>query len=140
MVGDDKTRELLRAWREAPDSAAILTDIDGTLAPIVPTPDQATMPESLRPVLAELAGRLGLLAVVSGRPAAFLGERVRFDAAVPEPVRVACFDPQTSGGLLIAVAPEKTERLLQELEREGVNVRAIIGRVVSGAPGTITIR
>lgn len=64
--------------------------------------------------------------------AAFLGARVRFGETVPEAVRAVCFDPQTSGGLLIAVAPERTEALLAELEREGVPVRAVIGEVVAG--------
>jgi selenide, water dikinase len=71
--------------------------------------------------------------------AAYLGDRVRFQQDVPDAVRWACFDPQTSGGLLIAVAPDRTGRLLEELEREGVAVRSIIGKVVSGAPGTITV-
>lgn len=39
------------------------------------------------------------------------------------------FDPQTSGGLLIAVAPEKTSRLLEELAAEGVTVRAVVGKI-----------
>ena len=60
-----------------PARAGLCCDYDGTLAPIVAVPGQARMPESLRPVLADLAERLGLVAVVSGRPAAFLGERVR---------------------------------------------------------------
>ena len=38
----DETPKLLRTWSEAPGSAAILTDIDGTLAPIVPTPDTSS--------------------------------------------------------------------------------------------------
>src|SRR3954453_7853202 len=69
--------------------------------------------------------------------AAFLGERVRFAGDVPPPLQVACFDPQTSGGLLIAVAEDRTTALLEELEREAVEVRAIIGRIVEGPPGTI---
>jgi selenide,water dikinase len=72
--------------------------------------------------------------------AAFLRDRVRWSPEVPEAVRVACYDPQTSGGLLIAVAPEKTEQLLAELERENVPVRAVIGRVTEGLPGTISVR
>ncbi|MCC2669765.1 MAG: selenide, water dikinase, partial [Armatimonadetes bacterium] len=59
--------------------------------------------------------------------AAYLGERVRFTAEVPEPVRVACFDPQTSGGLLIAVPAARVSELLVELLREGVPVTAKIG-------------
>jgi trehalose 6-phosphate phosphatase len=55
MVG--KTRELLRSWSEAPDSAAILTDIGDTLAPIVPTPDMSEVPAELKELLRRLSGR-----------------------------------------------------------------------------------
>lgn len=39
------------------------------------------MPDGLRPVLADLASSLGVLAVVSGRPASFLAERVQVPGA-----------------------------------------------------------
>jgi trehalose 6-phosphate phosphatase len=67
MVGDDETWELLRAWREAPDSAAILTDIDGTLAPIVPTPDMSEVPAEIRESLRRLSEKYLLVAGISGR-------------------------------------------------------------------------
>jgi trehalose 6-phosphate phosphatase len=67
MVGDDETREQLRAWREAPGSVAIFTDIDGTLAPIVPTPDMSEVPAELKELLARLSERCLLVAGVSGR-------------------------------------------------------------------------
>ena len=70
----------------------------------------------------------------------YLGERVRFAETVPEALRVACFDPQTSGGLLIAVPEARTGELLAEMEREGVPVRAVIGRAQAGEPGTIKVR
>src|SRR5215217_7933552 len=72
MVGDDKTREdkaresLLR-WSEVPGSAAILTDIDGTLAPIVPTPDMSEVPAELKELLRQLSERYLLVAGISGR-------------------------------------------------------------------------
>jgi selenide, water dikinase len=72
--------------------------------------------------------------------AAYLGARVRFAEEVPEAARVACFDPQTSGGLLIAVAPEKADRLLAELGAEGLEVRACIGTVTEAPAGTILVR
>lgn len=72
--------------------------------------------------------------------AAHLGERVRWDSAVPEALRVLCYDPQTSGGLLMAVASGRADCLLQALEAEQVAVRAVIGRVEQGAPGTVTLR
>jgi trehalose 6-phosphate phosphatase len=67
MVGDDETPEQLRAWREAPGSVAIFTDIDGTLAPIVPTPDMSEVPAELKELLARLSERCLLVAGVSGR-------------------------------------------------------------------------
>jgi trehalose 6-phosphate phosphatase len=52
---------------EAPDRAAIVLDVDGTLAPIVSRPEQASVPEEARRELERLAGRYALVACVSGR-------------------------------------------------------------------------
>ncbi len=60
-------RDRLRAWREAPGSAAIFTDIDGTLAPIVPTPDMSEVPAELKELLGRLSERYRLVAGISGR-------------------------------------------------------------------------
>lgn len=70
----------------------------------------------------------------------YLGERVSFDTEIPEDARVACFDPQTSGGLLIAVHADRADALRAALEREGVAIRAEIGRITSGTPGTVHVR
>jgi trehalose 6-phosphate phosphatase len=51
-----------------PRVAAILLDVDGTLAPIVERPDDAVVPDETRRELARLAGRYALVAAVSGRP------------------------------------------------------------------------
>lgn len=40
------------------------------------------------------------------------------------------FDPQTSGGLLIAVPGEKAEKMVKKLKERGIDEAAIIGRVV----------
>lgn len=40
-------------------------------------------------------------------------------------------DPQTSGGLLIAVAAERLDALLRAMERRGVETRAVVGEVVA---------
>jgi trehalose 6-phosphate phosphatase len=62
--------ELLTPLRGAPAGAGVLSDIDGTLAPIVARAEDAAVPERARRVLAELAGRYALVACVSGRRAA----------------------------------------------------------------------
>ena len=51
-----------------PERAAVLLDVDGTLAPIVARPQDAYVPEETRGELARLAGRYALVACVSGRP------------------------------------------------------------------------
>jgi trehalose 6-phosphate phosphatase len=50
-----------------PELAAILLDVDGVLAPIVPVPHDAAVPEETREELRRLDGRYGLVACVSGR-------------------------------------------------------------------------
>jgi len=59
------------------------------------------------------------------------GERhVRWGPGVTEEDRLILGDPQTSGGLLIAVAPERLSTLLAALERRGVATRAVVGEVL----------
>lgn len=70
---------------------------------------------------------------------AYLGDRVRFADDVPEAVRVACCDPQTSGGLLLSVAEARLQSLLAALEAEGAPVAAVVGRITAGPPGTCRV-
>jgi selenide,water dikinase len=55
---------------------------------------------------------------------------VDFAEEVPEEVRALLYDPQTAGGLLIAVAASDAERLLSQLQASAVNA-AEIGEVVA---------
>jgi trehalose 6-phosphate phosphatase len=50
-----------------PEAAGVLLDVDGTIAPIVDRPGDATVPEDTRAVLRSLRRRYGLVACVSGR-------------------------------------------------------------------------
>ncbi|KAF0208215.1 MAG: selenide water [Actinobacteria bacterium] len=47
-------------------------------------------------------------------------------------------DPQTSGGLLMAVSPERADALLAALAARGEEA-SVVGRAVAGEPGTITV-
>jgi trehalose 6-phosphate phosphatase len=60
---------LLERLAEDPRAAALLLDIDGTLAPIAPAPELAAVPKETRNELRRLVGSYGLVACVSGRPA-----------------------------------------------------------------------
>ena len=66
-------------WPQPHSRAGVVADFDGTLARIVEDPATSSMVEGAGPALAALAQVLPLVAVVSGRPAAFLAAR----AAVP---------------------------------------------------------
>jgi selenide,water dikinase len=60
---------------------------------------------------------------------AFVAECAEFAEAVPQEFRDLLFDPQTSGGLLAAIAPESAEECIAALARHGVEGRQV-GRVV----------
>ncbi|MFJ7260875.1 trehalose-phosphatase [Streptomyces globosus] len=62
-------REGLAALLGDPRRSVVALDFDGTLADIVPDPDQARAHPDAVPALAALAPRVGSVAVVTGRPA-----------------------------------------------------------------------
>jgi trehalose 6-phosphate phosphatase len=59
----------LEPLRADPSRAAILTDVDGTLAPIVERPEEAAVPERATELLEALSKRFGLVGCISGRQA-----------------------------------------------------------------------
>ena len=65
---EDAVDAALRVLRERP--SALISDIDGTLSPIVAEPEEAVVLPKCRSALQALAGRLDLVAVISGRTAA----------------------------------------------------------------------
>jgi trehalose 6-phosphate phosphatase len=67
MVDGREAYERLRSWGKEPGSVALLTDIDGTLAPIVPTPDMSEIPDEIRASLERLSRVCLLVAAISGR-------------------------------------------------------------------------
>ena len=62
-----ETAKLIGRLSEQPEAAGVLLDVDGTLAPIVDRPGDATVPEATREILRGLALRYALVACVSGR-------------------------------------------------------------------------
>lgn len=62
--------EALEPLRSEPARAAVLLDIDGTLAPIVRHAADAHVPEATRSLLIEIAKRYGVVGCISGRRAA----------------------------------------------------------------------
>ena len=69
--------EALAPLRANPQRAAIMLDIDGTLAPIVDHASDAHVPESTRQLLIAVARTYGLVACISGRRASEARAMVR---------------------------------------------------------------
>ncbi len=64
---------------------------------------------------------------------------VIFSGGVPGYMQDILFDPQTSGGLVICLSSRKAEKLLSWLREAGVEDAAIIGEVVGGPTGIVTV-
>ncbi|HYQ79760.1 MAG TPA: trehalose-phosphatase [Solirubrobacterales bacterium] len=76
--GDWQAR--LEPLRREPGRAAILTDVDGTLAPIVERAEEAAVPAAAREALAALGERYALVGCISGRQAAEARRLVGLDS------------------------------------------------------------
>jgi selenide,water dikinase len=71
---------------------------------------------------------------------AYVEPVTRFDPALREADRLLLADAQTSGGLLLAIPPQREAKLLKELQAAGTLAHAVIGEVVAGAPGSLEVR
>jgi len=69
----------------------------------------------------------------------FIDDCVGFADSVPQEYRDLLFDPQTSGGLLIAISPESAEAAIVDLERHGVSARRI-GKVITKTKPLLFVR
>jgi len=78
----EDANRLLEPLSAEPRRAAILLDVDGTLAPIVARPELAGVPEATRAELRRLAGRYALVACISGRTGADAHRLVGVDGIV----------------------------------------------------------
>ena len=71
---------------------------------------------------------------------AYVEPVTRFDPALREADRLLLADAQTSGGLLLAIPPQREAKLLKELQAAGTLAHAVIGEVVAGTPGSLEVR
>jgi selenide,water dikinase len=69
----------------------------------------------------------------------FIGDCVSFAEGVPQEYRDLLFDPQTSGGLLIAISPESADSAISALDRHGVSARRI-GKVIAKTNSFLFVR
>jgi selenide,water dikinase len=93
----------------------------------------------LLPLAREMAER-GAIPGGTQRNADSVRDHVSFAAGVAPVTRLLLADAQTSGGLLLAVAPDRADALVAALGRERTPAAAVIGRITAGTPGRIDVR
>jgi selenide,water dikinase len=81
----------------------------------------------------ELAGS-GFVTGASARNWAAFADSVRLGDDVTDTMRALLTDPQTSGGLLVACAPESADAVLAIFSSMGFADAAVVGRMIEGTP------
>ena len=94
------------------------------------------------PILPEAVNfaKMGMVPGGTYRNKEFRINQVDIDSALSPYLIDILFDPQTSGGLLIAVSEEKAGELVKRLRKEGIEDAAIIGKVVNDTQERIVVK
>ena len=82
----------------------------------------------------------GMVTGASGRNWAAYGHEVRLGAGLQPVDQALLSDPQTSGGLLVACAPEAVTEVLAIFERHGFAEAAEMGEIVAAEAGGVRLR
>jgi selenide,water dikinase len=82
--------------------------------------------------------RAGAVSGGTRRNLAYVEDAVTLDDGVTSEIHTLLADAQTSGGLLLCVAPDEAPALVQRLASEGVDA-VDVGAIVAGEPGSIRI-
>jgi len=67
-------------------------------------------------------------------------QRIIADDSLPQEMVDICYDAQTSGGLLIAIAENKVDDFLKALHSKGIKTAAVIGKVIGKNSGLVHIK
>ena len=68
-------QEVIASLAERPERAGLIMDFDGVLSPIVADPGESRLLPGTAEVIADLAAEFAVVALLSGRPVAFLADR-----------------------------------------------------------------
>ncbi len=111
---------------ELAEGAGLTVELDAAAAPLLPG-------------AAELA-QAGVRTGASGRNRASFAGRVAGGGELPEWLDDLLYDPQTSGGLLIAVAPGEADAVLARVRAAGFAEAARVGEVRPRAATPVVLR
>jgi selenide, water dikinase len=111
--------------RELLAASGVAGEIDAAAVPVI---------SGVRELVAD-----GMVAGGTQRNHAFVSDTTEW-GALSEAAQLLLADAQTSGGLLIAVAPDRTDDLVDALGRHDALAAAVVGQCVVGSAGHITAR
>ncbi len=114
----------------------VITDVDGTISPIVDIPSQAHVTERSKELLTALHSHLALVAVISGRAAADVRERV----GLPDLVYVGNhgLERWTDGGIVTPDAVRPYRPALEQVYND-LNAQLLDGMMIEDKTVTLTI-
>jgi selenide,water dikinase len=69
----------------------------------------------------------------------YFGREIAVSSKVPESEQIILFDPQTSGGLLIALPSSNGEKFLGRLQEKGIQQASLIGEVMAKEKNIINV-
>jgi selenide,water dikinase len=115
---------LLGHLRELAAGSGLHAVVDAPAVPVI---------DGVRDLLAE-----GMVAGGTKRNHEFVSDHVDW-GGLPEDEQLLLADAQTSGGLLLAVAPDAADALVDALTRRGALAAAVVGHLTDGTAGTISI-
>ena len=140
-----EVRRAVAPLLEQPATTAIVTDFDGTLAPIVDDPARARPVDGAAEVVDLLARRFGVVAVVSGRPASFLWDALGGAGSGPGAPATASAGVRASAPRLVGLYGLEWARgdgsivLDPAAERWRSVVDGVAQRIRSGAPPGVLV-
>lgn len=82
----------------------------------------------------------GMISGAIERNMEFASQYVTVSPGVSKERETVLYDPQTSGGLLMAVHPDRSKELVARLKTNGISHTSIIGKVVSKSEGKILLK
>jgi selenide,water dikinase len=88
----------------------------------------------------EALSKKGLVPGGTHRNKKYRRKFIEDEKKIPDWTMDMLFDAQTSGGLLICVAPDKTDTMLQKLKQSGIKDATVIGEIIKAPRGKIVLK
>lgn len=83
--------------------------------------------------------KMGIIPAGAYNNEGYMGEHVHFAESIKQEIRDIMYDPQTSGGLLISVPEENSEKLMEELRKSNKTDFNLVGKVIAKGEHTIEV-